>query len=250
MCATVCVLPRAAQQPINKRPAKLTDSVARPLHPTDDEGNVELDEDDEPIEAGLSFPANLCVLSYVEHIQRLHHGVLVTLRGEQQMNLTRFEDTQPYLRGTLDGVVDDVVDDAGRCEREDGDGEGRILESSEEYAESVAELADATREAFEGALVLAARLSPDEDDGSLEEMMEWVDRSDDELVRASRLSFAAMAEFAGATESETLNLATRRVRALETVDTRVRLSLALHSLEEAKKSLAAKVAINDIMERI
>ena len=59
-----------------------------------------------------------------------------------------------------------------------------------------------------------------------------------------------MAEFAGATESETLNLATRRVRALETVDTRVRLSLALHSLEEAKKSLAAKVAINDIMERI
>lgn len=240
------------------------------IYETDDDGDVVVDEDGDPVESGLSFPANLSVLCHIEHVQRVDIGALVRVRGEQPLLLCEFEDTMPYLRAKLKGVEDDAF--------------------SEDYdIESLLELEAEVRETFEDAYELATKLSPDDVDG-LEETLEWVEAlatgvgespynpyeghahgADDEYskydasarytprakkgslvppeqahVRASRLSFAAFAEIPGSTDGEEERLCRVRVRCLETQDVRLRLTEALEYLVESRSSLCAKLAINSI----
>ncbi|XP_022973983.1 uncharacterized protein LOC111472596 isoform X1 [Cucurbita maxima] len=182
----------------------------------------------------ISFAARHACLILIENVERLEVGALVTIRGIGRVKIIELLQTDPYLRGTISPVRDDIVqNDSGLSTKVmDVKDVLRNLNSLEIKLK-------APKEALLQTHILNS--------------LTWAEKGiyvdiDEHFVPslAERISFAAFQPISGSTKSELQSLQLKKLEAMDIKHTFERLDRSLELSKANISTVAAKLAIQSV----
>ncbi|XP_074378763.1 uncharacterized protein LOC141720320 isoform X1 [Apium graveolens] len=184
--------------------------------------------------SGPSFAARYGCLALIEKVERLEIGALVSIRGVGRVTIAKFEQSEPYLKGMVLPLQDNVPEDLSNID-------SKVLELKKTLY-SLNSLEIKLKASKEAALQTqtANSLSWSEKQCSVD-CEEYFFPS-----IAERLSFAALQPISGTSESELLDLQREKLKAMDVKDTVERLEMSLKLANNNISILAAKLAIQSL----
>lgn len=181
-----------------------------------------------------SFAATCGCLVFIENIERLDVGALVSIRGIGRVKIVKFLQADPYLKGVVVPMQDRVHDYASEMS-------SKVMELKEAlYSLNSLEIKlKATKESL-----LQTRIA---------NSLTWAEKEpsedcDEAFVPslAERVSFAALQPVSGSSRSELVMLQREKVRAMDVNDTLQRLEDSLKLVKNNISMVAAKLAIQSL----
>ncbi|XP_078441023.1 ATP-dependent protease La (LON) domain protein [Wolffia australiana] len=187
-----------------------------------------------PSSTELSYAARHACLVFIEKVEKLDIGALVSIRGVGRVDIIDITQSEPYLRGTIVPMQD-------RADRS----EGETISKVAKLKESLVNLNN-----------LEIKLKTPKDEPlqtRIRSSVIWAENEDSGLYNPAflpampeRVSFAALQPVSGSTQTEVLALQKRKLWAMATRDTSERLSNALELVKHNVALLAAKLAIQSV----
>ncbi|KAL4559679.1 hypothetical protein LXL04_031822 [Taraxacum kok-saghyz] len=181
-----------------------------------------------------SFAARYGCLVFIEKIEQLDVGALVTIRGIGRVTLVKFAKADPYLEGIVLPLQDNVP------------------ENESEITSKVLEL----KEAIHGLNSLEIKLKAAKDEPlqtQTANSLEWalkepsIDCEESFIPSfAERVSFAALQNISGSTQSEMLKLQEEKLKAMDVKETVERLESCTSFVKSRVSMTAAKLAIQSL----
>ncbi|XP_024972431.1 uncharacterized protein LOC112511174 [Cynara cardunculus var. scolymus] len=181
-----------------------------------------------------SFAARYGCLVVIEKVEQLDVGALVTIRGIGRVTLVKFAKVDPFLEGTVLPLQDNVPQNAS------------------EISSKVQEL----KEALHGLNSLEIKLKAAKDEplqtqtaNSLEwALQEPILDCEEAFIPsfAERVSFAALQNVSGSTQSEMMKLKNEKLKAMDVKETLERLENSLSFINNIVSMTAAKLAIQSL----
>ncbi|KAE8649021.1 hypothetical protein Csa_007982 [Cucumis sativus] len=182
----------------------------------------------------ISFAARHACLVFIENVERLQVGALVTIRGIGRVKIIELLQVDPYLRGTILSVRDNIVQD--EC----------LLSSKVMDVKNVLHNLNS----------LEIKLKAPKDEllqTQILNSLNWAEKGiyvdiDQNFVPslAERVSFAAFQPVSGSTKSELQSLQLKKLKAMDMKNTHERLNKSLKLTKENISIVAAKLAIQSI----
>ncbi|CAN6580616.1 unnamed protein product [Malus baccata var. baccata] len=181
-----------------------------------------------------SFVARNGCLVFIEHVERLEVGALVSIRGIGRVKIVKFVQADPYLKGVVIPVHERVP--------ESGSGlDPKVMQVKEAlYSLNSLEIKlKAPKEA-----PLQTRIA----NSLMWSEKELVLNCDEAFIPSlpERVSFAALQPVLGSGESELAKLQQEKLRAMELKDTFQRLDNSLEFVKDNISMVAAKLAIQSV----
>ncbi|KAH8949104.1 hypothetical protein BDL97_10G013400 [Sphagnum fallax] len=181
-----------------------------------------------------SFVANYGCLAHIESVRRLDIGALVTIRGIGRLKMVSLTQVEPFIKSTVVPVTDDYPEDR----------------------ESLSVSVEALRKTLSEVQQLQIKIKTARTEllqTPLEGALQWAEKGEpDQQIQAfvpgreERFSYAALQPVSGASPGELHKLLQERLKAMETMDTEVRLVNVTKYAEQSRASLAAKVALQSL----
>ncbi|XP_050377462.1 uncharacterized protein LOC126794734 isoform X2 [Argentina anserina] len=181
-----------------------------------------------------SFAARNGCLVYIENVERLELGALVSIRGIGRVKIIKFVQGDPYLKGVVIPVQDRVPDSVSRLSP-------KVMQ---------------VKEALCSLNSLEIKLKAPKDaplQTEIANSLMWVEKElqvDYDLAffpsLAERVSFAALQPVSGSSQSELLKLQQEKLKAMELKDTMHRLDNSLQFIKDNISMVAAKLAIQSV----
>lgn len=181
-----------------------------------------------------SFAARYGCLVVIEKVEQLDVGALVSIRGIGRVTLVKFAKVDPFLEGVVLPLQDNVPQNAS------------------EISSKVQEL----KEALHGLNSLEIKLKAAKDErlqtqtaNSLEWALQepFLDCEDAFIPSfAERVSFAALQNVSGSTQSEMMKLQNEKLKAMDVKETLERLENSLSFIKNRVSMTAAKLAIQSL----
>ncbi|CAA6663940.1 unnamed protein product [Spirodela intermedia] len=183
---------------------------------------------------GASYAARYGCLVYIENVEKLDIGALVSIRGIGRVSIMNMTQTEPYLRGVAIPMQDGT----------DGS-DSEIVSKVTALKESLANLNN---------LEIKLKASQDEPlQTRIRSSMIWAEKEAPEVYSqafipgvSERISFAALQPVSGSTQTEILTLQRRKLWAMATRDTSKRLNNGLQLVKHNIALIAAKLAIQSV----
>ncbi|KAK9929679.1 hypothetical protein M0R45_026768 [Rubus argutus] len=181
-----------------------------------------------------SFAARNGCLVFIENVERLEVGALVSIRGIGRIKIIKFVQADPYLKGVVIPVQDRVPDSGSRLNP-------KVMQ---------------VKEALCSLNCLEIKLKAPKEaplQTQIANSLMWTEK--DLLVDcdeaffpslAERVSFAALQPVSGSTQSELLKLQQEKLKAMELKDTLQRLDNSLQFVKDNISMVAAKLAIQSL----
>lgn len=184
--------------------------------------------------SGPSFAARYGCLAVIEKVERLDIGALVSIRGIGRVTIAKFEQSEPYLKGMVLPLQDNVPEDLSNID-------SKVLELKKALY-SLNSLEIKLKASKEAALQTqtANSLSWSEKQCSVD-CEEYFFPS-----IAERVSFAALQPISGTSQSELLELQREKLNAMDVKETLERLEMSLKLANNNISILAAKLAIQSL----
>ncbi|XP_021657891.2 uncharacterized protein LOC110648080 isoform X2 [Hevea brasiliensis] len=181
-----------------------------------------------------SFAARYGCLVFIENVERLDVGALVSIRGIGRVKLVKFLQSNPYLIGEVIPLQDRVPDDPSKIDSK--------LIAVKEALYSLNSLEIKLKAPKEALLQtrIANSLTWAKKEPSLECDKAFIPSL------AERISFTALQPISGSTESEMLKLQQQKLRAMDVKETLQRLDDSLELVNENISIVAAKLAIQSL----
>ncbi|XP_022155251.1 uncharacterized protein LOC111022391 isoform X1 [Momordica charantia] len=182
----------------------------------------------------LSFAARHGCLVLIENVERLDVGALVTIRGIGRVKIIEFLQADPYLRGTILPVRDNIVEDATGSST-------KVMELKDALhnLNSLEIKLKAPKEALLQTHILNS--------------LTWAEKGifvdmDEKFVPslAERVSFTAFQPISGSTKSELQSLQLKKLMAVDIKNTIERLNESLELTKANISTMAAKLAIQSV----
>nr|XP_043636212.1 uncharacterized protein LOC122607326 isoform X2 [Erigeron canadensis] len=181
-----------------------------------------------------SFAARYACLVVIDKVEQLDVGALVTIRGIGRVTLVKFAKADPFLEGIVLPLQDNVP------------------QSEVELNSKVLEL----KEAIYGLNSLEIKLKAAKDEPlqtQTANALEWalkepsIDCEEGFIPSfAERVSFAALQNLSGSTQSEMLNLKAEKLKAMDVKETLQRLESSVSFVKNRVSMTAAKLAIQSL----
>ncbi|XP_059073001.1 uncharacterized protein LOC131040363 isoform X4 [Cryptomeria japonica] len=173
-------------------------------------------------------------LALLEEVKPLEIGALVTIRGIGRVNIMSLTKTEPYLRGVVLPMQDEIPSDSNSV---DASVEDLKLALTDLHCLQI-KLKTLKDEQLQTPLWNSLRWAEKED---------FLDYNKTFVPRlAERISFAALQPVVGATVSEIQGLLQARLEAMESRSTVKRLESVMKLVNESKALIAAKLAIQSL----
>ncbi|XP_004299809.1 PREDICTED: uncharacterized protein LOC101295420 isoform X1 [Fragaria vesca subsp. vesca] len=181
-----------------------------------------------------SFAARNGCLVFIENVERLEVGALVSIRGIGRVKIIKFLQADPYLKGVVIPVHDTLPDNISRLNP-------KVMQVKEALCSlnSLEIKLKAPKEAplqtqIANSLMWAEKeLQVDCDETFFPSL-------------AERVSFAALQPVSGSSQSELLKLQQEKLKAMELKDTMHRLDSSLQFVKDNISMVAAKLAIQSV----
>ncbi|WOH00515.1 hypothetical protein DCAR_0519880 [Daucus carota subsp. sativus] len=184
--------------------------------------------------SGPSFAARYGCLSVIEKVERLDVGALVSVRGVGRVTIAKFEQSEPYLKGMVLPLQDNVPDDLSNISK-------KVLELKKAL-HSLNSLEIKLKAPKEAALQTQTANSL-----SWSEKEFLVDCEKYFLPSiAERVSFAALQPISGTSQSELLELQKEKLNAMDIKETLERLEMSLKLANNNISVVVAKLAIQSL----
>ncbi|XP_022155252.1 uncharacterized protein LOC111022391 isoform X2 [Momordica charantia] len=173
-------------------------------------------------------------LALLEEVERLDVGALVTIRGIGRVKIIEFLQADPYLRGTILPVRDNIVEDATGSST-------KVMELKDALhnLNSLEIKLKAPKEALLQTHILNS--------------LTWAEKGifvdmDEKFVPslAERVSFTAFQPISGSTKSELQSLQLKKLMAVDIKNTIERLNESLELTKANISTMAAKLAIQSV----
>ncbi|URE12790.1 ATP-dependent protease La (LON) domain [Musa troglodytarum] len=184
--------------------------------------------------SGASYAARYGCLVAIESVKRLEIGALVSIRGISRVNIIELMQMEPYLRGLVVPMLDNISDQEKELEQ-------KLLELTE-YLVSLHNLQIKLKASKEELLQTHTKNS-----------MAWAQREgfgdcDQAFIPklAERISFAGLQPVSGMTVSELLALQKEKLRAMDLRDTLKRVYYGIQFTNKSISMVAAKLAIQSL----
>ncbi|CAL9764082.1 unnamed protein product [Musa acuminata subsp. burmannicoides] len=184
--------------------------------------------------SGASYAARYGCLVAIESVKRLEIGALVSIRGISRVNIIELMQMEPYLRGLVVPMLDNVSGQEKELEQ-------KLLELTE-YLVSLHNLQIKLKASKEELLQTRTTNS-----------MAWAQREgfgdcDQAFIPklAERISFAGLQPVSGMTGSELLALQKEKLRAMDLRDTLKRVDYGIQFTNKSISMVAAKLAIQSL----
>ncbi|XP_059073002.1 uncharacterized protein LOC131040363 isoform X5 [Cryptomeria japonica] len=192
-------------------------------------GAGELFKDEPP--RSIELP---CLPFTIAEVKPLEIGALVTIRGIGRVNIMSLTKTEPYLRGVVLPMQDEIPSDSNSV---DASVEDLKLALTDLHCLQI-KLKTLKDEQLQTPLWNSLRWAEKED---------FLDYNKTFVPRlAERISFAALQPVVGATVSEIQGLLQARLEAMESRSTVKRLESVMKLVNESKALIAAKLAIQSL----
>lgn len=182
----------------------------------------------------ISFTARHACLVLIENVERLEVGALVTIRGIGRVKIIELLQVDPYLRGTILSMRDNIVQD--EC------GLSSKVMDVKDVLHSLNSLEIKLKVPKEALLQTQILNS-----------LTWAEKGiyvdiDQNFVPslAERVSFAAFQPISGSTKSELQSLQLKKLKAMDIKNTLERLNKSLKLTKENISKVAAKLAIQSV----
>ncbi|XP_008459684.2 uncharacterized protein LOC103498728 isoform X5 [Cucumis melo] len=182
----------------------------------------------------ISFAARHACLVFIENVERLQVGALVTIRGIGRVKIIELLQVDPYLRGRILSVRDNIVQDECSLSSKVMDVKNVLhnLNSLEIKLKAPKEVLLQTQ--ILNSLNWAVKgIYVDIDQNFVPSL-------------AERVSFAAFQPISGSTKSELQSLQLKKLKAMDMKNTLERLNKSLKLIKENISTVAAKLAIQSI----
>ncbi|XP_050120801.1 uncharacterized protein LOC126598482 [Malus sylvestris] len=181
-----------------------------------------------------SFAARNGCLVFIENVERLEVGALVSIRGIGRVKIVKFVQAEPYLKGVVIPVHDRVPESESGLDP-------KVMQVKEAlYSLNSLEIKlKAPKEA-----PLQTRIA----NSLMWSEKELVLDCDEAFIPSlpERVSFAALQPVSGSGESELAKLQLEKLRAMELKDTVQRLDNSLEFVKDNISMVAAKLAIQSV----
>ncbi|XP_076920933.1 uncharacterized protein LOC143582195 [Bidens hawaiensis] len=181
-----------------------------------------------------SFAARYACLVFIEKVEQLDVGALVSIRGIGRVTLVKFAKADPFLEGIVLPLQDNVP------------------ENESEVSSKVVEL----KEALEGLHSLEIKLKAAKDEPlrtQTANSLDWALKQpslDCEKAfipsYAERVSFTALQNVSGSTHSEMIKLQNEKLKAMDVKETLQRFETCLSFVKNNASMTAAKLAIQSL----
>lgn len=182
----------------------------------------------------VSFAARNGCLVFIENVERLEVGALVSIRGIGRIKIIKFVQADPYLKGVVIPVQDRVPESVSRLSP-------KVMQVKEALC---------TLNSLEIKLK-APKEAPLQT--QIANSLMWTEKEllvdcDEAFFPslAERVSFAALQPVSGSTQSELLKLQQEKLKAMELKDTLQRLDNSLQFVKDNISLVAAKLAIQSL----
>ncbi|KAK9270147.1 hypothetical protein L1049_025723 [Liquidambar formosana] len=184
--------------------------------------------------AEATFAATCGCLVFIENVERLDVGALVSIRGIGRVKIVKFVQADPYLKGVVVPMQDNVPDSVGKIS-------SKVMEVKEAlYSLNSLEIKlKAPKEALLQTQITNSLMWA-EKEPSLDCFEAFVPSL------AERVSFAALQPVSGSTQSELLRLQNGKLRAMDVKDTLQRLDDSLVLVKDNTSMVAARLAIQSL----
>ncbi|XP_065013102.1 uncharacterized protein LOC135641573 isoform X1 [Musa acuminata AAA Group] len=186
--------------------------------------------------SGASYAARYGCLVAIESVKRLEIGALVSIRGISRVNIIELMQMEPYLRGLVVPMLDNVSGQEKELEQ-------KLLELTE-YLVSLHNLQIKLKIQASKEELLQTRTT---------NSMAWAQREgfgdcDQAFIPklAERISFAGLQPVSGMTGSELLALQKEKLRAMDLRDTLKRVDYGIQFTNKSISMVAAKLAIQSL----
>ncbi|XP_038890566.1 uncharacterized protein LOC120080083 [Benincasa hispida] len=182
----------------------------------------------------ISFAARHACLVLIENVERLQVGALVTIRGIGRVKIIELLQVDPYLRGTILSVRDNIVQD--ECGLS-----SKVIDVKDvlHNLNSLEIKLKAPKEALLQTQIMNS--------------LTWAEKGiyvdiDQNFVPslAERVSFAAFQPISGSTKSELQSLQLKKIKAMDIKNTLERLNKSLKLTTENISTVVAKLAIQSV----
>ncbi|KAF6147812.1 hypothetical protein GIB67_014392 [Kingdonia uniflora] len=184
--------------------------------------------------AEASFAARYGCLVQIESVERLEVGALVSIRGIGRVRLMKFVQADPYLKGIVIPVQDNIPDSVNSLQSK------------------VTEL----KEALYNLNRLQIKLKAPENEllqTPIANSLRWAEKEpsvncDEAFIPtlAERLSFVGLQPVSGSTQSELEALQREKLQAMDIKDTSTRLQNSIELIKQSTSMAAAKLAIQSL----
>ncbi|XP_073141388.1 uncharacterized protein [Henckelia pumila] len=181
-----------------------------------------------------SFAAKYGCLVFIEKVEQLQIGALVSIRGVGRVNILGFKEVQPYLTGEVVPLIDN------------------FLSETNEISSKILELKDALFTLNSLEIKLKAPQEALLQTQSTNSLL-WAEKnlSLDSAKKfiplmTERLSFVGLQPVSGNTQSEVQALQNAKLKAMDTKDTLERLDISIELVEKNISMVAAKLAIQSL----
>ncbi|PWA46139.1 ATP-dependent protease La (LON) domain protein [Artemisia annua] len=181
-----------------------------------------------------SFAARYGCLVVIDKVEQLDVGALVTIRGIGRVTLVKFAKSEPFLEGVVLPLQDNVP------------------QNESEISSKVLEL----KEALHGLNSLEIKLKAGKDaplQTQTANSLEWALKEpsldcEESFIPsfAERVSFSALQNMSGSTQSEMLKLQEEKLKAMDMKETEERLEFSLSFVKNRVSMTAAKLAIQSL----
>ncbi|MQL83413.1 hypothetical protein Taro_015886 [Colocasia esculenta] len=183
---------------------------------------------------GASFVAKYGCLVFIENVEQLDIGALVSIRGIGRVSIVNLMQTEPYLRGVVVPMQDKV-------HSRDSELNSKVV---------------ALKESLCNLNSLEIKLKADKDEllqTRIKNSLTWAEKDTSmDYIQAfipgvmERISFAALQPVSGSTNSELQALQRRKLWAMTSTDTSERLDDGLELIKDSIALVAAKLAIQSV----
>ncbi|KAJ4795295.1 ATP-dependent protease La (LON) domain protein [Rhynchospora pubera] len=181
----------------------------------------------------FSYPS-YCSLIHIENIEKLPIGALVSIRGISRVNVVELVQMEPYLRGVVVPVLDNVPSEATQLN-------SKVLELKDSISSLQAlqiKLKVPKRERLQTQTKNSLFWAENEVSGfSLQDFVP---------TQAERISFSAFQPVAGMSDTELLTVQRERLKAMELRESLERVERGITFVRQCMKMVAARLAIQSL----
>ncbi|WOL11915.1 hypothetical protein Cni_G20679 [Canna indica] len=183
---------------------------------------------------GASYAARYGCLVIIESVERLEIGALVSIRGISRVNIIELMQMEPYLRGIVVPMLDDISQQESEIEK-------KVLELTESLIK------------LNNLQIKLKAFKEEKLQTHTKNSMAWAEKEafgdcDQAFIPklAERISFAALQPVSRMTNSELLALQKEKLRAMDLMDTLERVECSIQFAQKSINMVAAKLAIQSL----
>ncbi|KAJ3703913.1 hypothetical protein LUZ61_007618 [Rhynchospora tenuis] len=188
----------------------------------------------DPLSSSRSPLASYCCLIHIENIEKLPIGALVSIRGISRVNVVELVQMEPYLRGVVVPVLDNVPSEATQLD-------SKILE----LKDSISSL-----QALQIKLKVPKR---ERLQTQTKNSLFWAEKEVSDFLlqdfvptQAERISFSAFQPVSGMSDTELLTVQREKLKAMESRESLERVEKGIAFVRQCMKMVAARLAIQSL----